>query len=902
MRWLLISVFLPIIAVPSWAAKRMTVAQFEQMLLTERAAHKSDIEIARKISEIELSERLTDVALARLNKFASGSQPAMALLLLADRSAFLEPPANELPATPAPDASTQQQLLETAKRYAVQSLPNLPNLLATRTTLNFDDSPQEVTKGGYLQRIGLHLIGTSKTEVSVRNERENPSIRTKTTTSPAQGGLMTWGEFGSTLLIILGDSSQGETSWSHWEQTSSGLMAVFHYQVPKTASHYEIDTPREQIQPNGGSNRWARTGGMSAMTASSKTAMVRTKPGYQGSLWIDPATGTILRVTLVADLKGNSTIERGAILVEYGPVAIAEKTLICPVRSLALSSAPATVNASLEGAPTEWLNENLFTDYHMFASTSRILDEQATASGLPATPRTESTLSDQASPVAGQGSHPEAAPAMPVPEQSAIQSVNEPSNVAAAAPVEKEEMSEANPSAIATNLVSERPPATVPLPDAPTKVSSAANQAQPASSSPVPSSPEAGIQSSGPPIQLNVDRVLVPVVVRDKEGRTVADLKKEDFQVFDEGKSRPVSGFVVEKRSSVGSHGAIATESDQHPPAQDKAAIPSSILPERVTVLLFDDLHLSYEDIAHSTKAASQVLDDTLSGSDVAAVVSASGSVNSGLTRDQAKLQEALKSLRPQETYRSSAADCIYISYYQANLIVEQSDAEARSDAVHQVLHCNPGINPQTDINQAERLADSAAMRALNTGRQDVLVTYAAIKEFVRRMANLPGQRTLILVSSGILPLDQQSRTEESHVMDLAAESNVTISALDARGLYTSSLTASDNLRGRIPDQVSDYRRTSMKLAEDAMGELADGTGGTFFHNSNDLDAGFKAITEAPAVVYALEVPLDGVKANGSYHRLTVKVDREGMHVQARRGYFMPRPEKRKEQKTYSPL
>ena len=424
MRWLLISVFLPIIAVPSWAAKRLTIAQLEQMLRTERAAHKSDIEIARKISEIELSERLTDLALAQLNKkFANGSQPAMALLLLADRSAFLDPPANELPATPTPDASTQQQLLEAAKRYAVQSLPNLPNLLATRTTFNFDDSPQEVTKGGYLQRIGLHLIGSSKAEVSVRNEKENLSTRAKTATSHAQGGLMTWGEFGSTLLIILSDSSQGKTSWSHWEETSSGLMAVFHFEVPKAASHYEIDTPVERIQHNGGSNRWSYAGGTAAITT---TAMVRNKPSYQGSLWIDPATGTILRVTLVADLKGNSTIERAAILVEYGPVTIADKALICPVRSLALSSAPATVDTSFEGVAAEWLNENLFTNYHMFASTSRILNEQA-ATALSPTPDTTSPLNDQVSPVDGQRSPPESAPVVPVSQQAAIPSVNLPS-------------------------------------------------------------------------------------------------------------------------------------------------------------------------------------------------------------------------------------------------------------------------------------------------------------------------------------------------------------------------------------------------------------------------------------------------------------------------------------------
>jgi VWFA-related protein len=107
-------------------------------------------------------------------------------------------------------------------------------------------------------------------------------------------------------------------------------------------------------------------------------------------------------------------------------------------------------------------------------------------------------------------------------------------------------------------------------------------------------------------------------------------------------------------------------------------------------------------------------------------------------------------------------------------------------------------------------------------------------------------------------------------------------------------MTASDDTRGRNPGKVEEYRQSSMRMAEEAMGELADGTGGTFFHNSNDMEAGFKAITQAPEVVYMLELPLDGVKANGSYHCLEVKVDREGTEVQARRGYFMTKPEKPK--------
>ena len=188
-------------------------------------------------------------------------------------------------------------------------------------------------------------------------------------------------------------------------------------------------------------------------------------------------------------------------------------------------------------------------------------------------------------------------------------------------------------------------------------------------------------------------------------------------------------------------------------------------------------------------------------------------------------------------------------------------------------------------------MVESAARRVLTVGEQDVQVTLAAIKEFVRRMAKLPGQRTLILVSPGFVSIAPEALGWESQIMDLAVQSNVTINALDARGLYTGVTDISERGAGQIIDPT---HLAAMTRAEGVMSELADGTGGAFFHNSNDLGAGFKSLTDAPEVVYVLELSLDGVKPDGSYHRLKVKVDREGMRIQARQGYSAPKQEKNK--------
>lgn len=401
-----------------------------------------------------------------------------------------------------------------------------------------------------------------------------------------------------------------------------------------------------------------------------------------------------------------------------------------------------------------------------------------------------------------------------------------------------------------------------------------------------------GSQDAPFKIQLNANRVLVPVVVRDKQGRTVSDLKREDFQVFDNEKPRTFSGFTVQRR------GIAETDAASPQGAQPPVSAPAASAPvQRFLVFLFDDIHLRPEEMGQAQKAASQVLDRAMSGREIGAVVSLSQKTNSGLTRDRARLQDAIKGLQARNLYKADNSDCPSIDYYQADLIENKHDMDATQDAIRKVFNCNPSLDPKYQANVAENMADSTARRVLSMGHQDAQNTYAALAAFVRTMATLPGERTLILVSPGFLRIEQEAFLMESRLMDLAAESNVTIDALDARGLYSSELTASDKspaLAGPSFLQNSDYKRTADKLAEQPMAELADATGGVFFHNRNDLDAGFKQLTDAPEVVYVLELSLDSVKPDGSYHRLKVQVDREGVQLQARHGYSAPKPEKKK--------
>ena len=244
-------------------------------------------------------------------------------------------------------------------------------------------------------------------------------------------------------------------------------------------------------------------------------------------------------------------------------------------------------------------------------------------------------------------------------------------------------------------------------------------------------------QPTTPNIQINVNRVLVPVVVRDKQGRTVDNLKQEDFQVLDQGKPRPLSGFTVQRRGANETAAANTTECNQSSPAPTNAATQLSVLPDRITVFLFDDMHLSPEDLSYAKQAGTKALDGALTGSDVAAVVSTSGKTNSGLTRDHAILQNAIAAVQLHGTNQFQKSDCPYISYYQADLMLNEHDNHAVQDALAQVLNCDPGINPQTDLPTAQRLAEQAARRALSAGEQDSQATYAVFADRVRRHTGL---------------------------------------------------------------------------------------------------------------------------------------------------------------------
>jgi VWFA-related protein len=401
------------------------------------------------------------------------------------------------------------------------------------------------------------------------------------------------------------------------------------------------------------------------------------------------------------------------------------------------------------------------------------------------------------------------------------------------------------------------------------------------------------------PVQFksNVNVVLVPVLVRDADGHVIEDLKKDDFQMLDRGKRQSISHFTVQRRPGNGSGPRTARDAASAANTQQAlggtGTTPLIVRPERYIIFLFDDLHLLAGDFSRVRTAASRMMAESLQPTDAAAVVSTSGEINSGFTRNRTKLEDAVAKLHLQTLY-ANEHDCPDITPYEANLILNLGDSDTLREVTALVKSC---LGPT--VTRPDEMARAAAEKELERLDQGTHATLTLMRSVVRSIGAAPGQRTLVLISRGFLVSSSRFvRAELSRLMDAAAQANVMISSLDARGLYTDMLDSSE--RGRLPSDVDSTgsmmrlkeqnRRDSMSAAGAVMDELASSTGGTCFHNSNDLEGGFQSVTKAPECVYLLEFSPEEAQPDGSFHRLSVKVNRKGARVRARQGYFAEKP------------
>ncbi len=377
-----------------------------------------------------------------------------------------------------------------------------------------------------------------------------------------------------------------------------------------------------------------------------------------------------------------------------------------------------------------------------------------------------------------------------------------------------------------------------------------------------------------------VNLVMVPVVVRDKRGQAIGNLTREDFELLDRGKPQIITRFSMESPTAAAAAAKKAAGIKTGPDESGVAA------PERFIAYLFDDIHLTFGDLAFVRNAAQRHMDTSLLPTDRAAIYTTSGQTSLEFTDNRDQLHATLAKLLPRPVMIREANPCPNISFYMASQIQDHDDPMALQAAIMDAISCM-----QLDQTAgAETMVRAEVSRVYSMGLHETQVSLAALRDVIRRMASAPGQRTIVLASPGFLNPNQMQ--EESELIDRAIKAQVTLSALDARGLYVSpgydASQRSPNLATMQTKQM--YDRTEATLQADVLAGLANGTGGTFFENNNDFGEAYRRLASAPEYLYLLGFSPQNLKLDGSLHPLKVTLrNGKGVTVQARKGYYAPR-------------
>jgi hypothetical protein len=150
----------------------------------------------------------------------------------------------------------------------------------------------------------------------------------------------------------------------------------------------------------------------------------------------------------------------------------------------------------------------------------------------------------------------------------------------------------------------------------------------------------------------------------------------------------------------------------------------------------------------------------------------------------------------------------------------------------------------------------------------------------------------VILVSPGFF-LTSEMHIEEGDLLDRAIRANVTLNSLDVRGVYTIIPGGDASQPGRASISATNLmmlmEKNAMSADSDILAELADATGGQFFHNDNGLFEGFRQLVTQPEYIYILGFSPQNLRLDGSRHGLKVTIkNQKGLELQARNAYYAP--------------
>ena len=385
--------------------------------------------------------------------------------------------------------------------------------------------------------------------------------------------------------------------------------------------------------------------------------------------------------------------------------------------------------------------------------------------------------------------------------------------------------------------------------------------------------------------------VEVGVVARDGKGHPIGGLTRDDFEISDNGKRRAVTAFSMETFTPAGAKptgSAPAVAAGVQPATAPKAP--------RYVALVFDDMGMNADEMMRSKAAALRFVKESFAANDRAGIFTTSQEHNLPFTTDGAKLAGAIAHIgyHPRTV---EGGTCPHYTAYDAFVIANNQDRDSLAVKVSEYLTCHPppGGGSRRGRGGSSDSLNPDAVRAVMAEtsvlweqiRMNSLNTLGSLTDLINYMGRFDGRRVILMASSGFLTGTMEQ--DQDDLITRALHAGVVINSIDAKGLYTqpaAEMTGGANVRSVIRQGTLGTR--PQQAASDVLGTLADGTGGLFFHNNNDLTTGFRELGMVPEVSYLLAFAPDA--PDGRFHKLKVKVNAKGAAVQARPGYMSVAP------------
>jgi VWFA-related protein len=401
--------------------------------------------------------------------------------------------------------------------------------------------------------------------------------------------------------------------------------------------------------------------------------------------------------------------------------------------------------------------------------------------------------------------------------------------------------------------------------------------------------------SETPTFPAGVEQVIVDLVVTDKQGNPIGDVKKEELSVSEDGTAQQIVSFEAIQ--------VPAAPSETPPP---KPVVSTNTTPAvrtgRSFVVVWDDIHLTPFQARRAKEAVASFLKTGVREGDRVSLIATGGGAWWS-TRMEAGRDELIAMLKRLDGRYIPDTSPERMTDWEAMKIHVYRDQQVadRVNRRYNTYGVNPGGRSQ-DSGSQNRFADvdpQVAGRAAEVYYQAVTknrLTLETLERILDSLKGAKGRKSMILVSEGFIY--DPNLDEFKRVVQASRRSNVAVYFLDTRGLQGMPVYMTAEFGPALDNQDIGAAFAENLEAAEGSEEIASDSGGFTVRNSNDLAKGIQRIANEASRYYLVGYIPTNTARDGKFRKIQVKVERKGVQVRARKGYYAPlegaKPKERK--------